>query len=204
LQTSLEHTLTRRLTGTIGYGLTYLDFLGAQENSTTHTPTLGARYLLTPTLTGTISAGPAFTQLAGSTSVSPAVTARLLQVFQVGTVSLDYTRTVGTAGGLGGTTDTQIFSAGVVLPTWYRGLVVAFTPSYRMATSVSRTQASQVDVKALTVPLAVSYQLARYTSVFAEYTFFQQRTGSSSSVRNDVDQNRLRFGVQFGYPFNFD
>src|SRR2546426_1665293 len=204
LQTSLERTLTRRLTGIVGYGFTYLDCLGQQENSTTHTPTLGARYFLTPTLTGFVSGGPAITELGGETSVSPAGTVRLVQLFQVGSVSLDYTRAVRAAGGFGGTTDTQIVSAGLILPTWQRGLVVAVTPSYSMATSVSRRQASQVDVKAITVPLSVNYQFARFTSVFAEYTFFQQRTGSSSAVGADVDQNRLRFGLQFGYPLNFD
>jgi len=121
---------------------------------------------------GSISGGPAITQLAGETSVGPAGTARLVQVFQIGTASLDYTRAVSTAGGLGGTNDTQIFSAGLVFPTWYRGLVVAFTPSYRIATSVSRAQPSQVDVKALTVPLVVNYQIARYTSVFASTRSF--------------------------------
>ena len=204
LQTTLEHVLTRRLTGILGYGITYLDLLGQQENSTTHTPTVGARYMLTPTLTASVSGGPAITQLAGETSISPGGSARLVQVLQIGSVSLEYTRGVGTAGGFGGTTDTQTISAGLSLPTWYRGLVVAFTPSYRIATSVSRRQASQIDIRALTVPVAVNYQFARYSSIFAEYTYFQQQTGSNSSLRSDVDQNRLRFGLQFGYPFNFE
>jgi hypothetical protein len=204
LQTTITHVLTRRLTGTVGYGFTYLDFLGEQENSTTHTPTLGATYLLTPTLTASVSGGPAITELDGETLVSPAATARLVQVFQVGVLSLDYSRGVGVAGGLGGTTDSQTISAGLVLPTLMRDLIITFSPTYTMATSVNRRQRSQVDANALTVPLAVSYQLARFTSVFAEYTFFQQHTGSSSSTRTDVDQNRLRFGVQFGYPINFD
>jgi len=204
LTTSLEHTLTRRLSGTAGYTLTYLDFLGGQENSTTHTPTLGARYLLTPTLTGTVSGGAAITQLGGQTSVGPAATVRLVQGLSIGSVSLEYSRAVGTAGGLGGTTDTQSISGSLVLPTWQRGLVVVFNPSYKVATSVSRQQASQVDVTALSVPLSLNYQFARYTSVFAEYTFFQQRSGASSTAQADVDQNRFRFGLQFGYPFNFE
>ena len=108
------------------------------------------------------------------------------------------------AEGFGGTTDSQTISASLVLPTLMRGLIITFSPTYNTATSVNRRQQSQVDANALTVPLAVSYQLARFMSVFAEYTFFQQHTGSSSSIRQDVDQNRVRFGVQFGYPFNFD
>jgi hypothetical protein len=200
----VDYTLTRRLTGTAAYEVTYLDFLGEQGNSTTHNPSLGFRYLLTPTLTASASAGPALTQLPGETTLSWAGSARLLQVLQVGSISLEYTRTVSAAGGLGGTSHVQAIAGSLVLPGWERGLVVAFTPRYSVATSVSSRQTSQVDVKALSIPLLVSYQIARYTSVFAEYTFFQQRSGGEASTQGDVDQNRLRFGIQFGYPFNFD
>jgi hypothetical protein len=204
LQSTLGHTLTPRLTGTLGFGVTYLDFLGQQDNSITYTPTLGAIYRVTPTLTATASGGPAITQIAGDTTLSPAGTASLIQVFAIGSVSLEYTRAVHVAGPLGGTTDTQTISGGLVLPTWRRGLIVTLNPAYSMAKSVSKQQASQVDVKALTVSLAANYQLARYTSAFVAYTFFQQRSGGSSAAQTDVDQDRVRFGLQFGYPFNFE
>ena len=204
LLTTVDHTLTRRLTGTIGYGFTYLDFLGEQENSATHTPIVGATYLLTPTLTASVSGGPAITLLENETFVTPAITARIVQVLQIGSVSLEYSRGVGAAGGFGSTTDTQRISAGVVLPTWERGLVIAFTPTYSTATSIGDRQASRVDVNAVTIPLTVSYQFARFAAVFGQYTFFRQRTGSTSSSQLDVDQNRLRFGVQFGYPIKFE
>src|SRR5256885_1272272 len=76
VQTTIAHTITPRLTGTVGYGVTYLDFLGEQENSTTHTPTLGASYLLTPTLTASVSGGPAITELGGQKLGGPAGAAR--------------------------------------------------------------------------------------------------------------------------------
>jgi len=202
-RSALGYAFTPRLTGSIGYNFTYLNFEGG-ESSKTHNPTVGLSYRLTPTLTVSASGGPAFTETEGETSVTPGGVASLTQAFRWGSAGLQYSRSVTAAGGFGGTADTQTVSAGLTLPTWERGLVVTFTPAYNIAKSVSRRQASQVDVKALTVPLAVSYQFARYMSVFAEYTFFQQRTGSASSARTDVDQNRLRFGVQFGYPFNFD
>jgi len=41
-------------------------------------------------------------------------------------------------------------------------------------------------------------------ALFGGYTFFRQRTGGSSSTQLDADQNRVRFGLQFGYPINFD
>ena len=63
----------------------------------------------------------------------------------------------------------------------------------------------RVNVKALLLTLGVTYQLARFASVFGGYTFFQQRSGgTSSSDLVDVDQSRVRFGLQFGYPINFD
>src|SRR5438876_1512934 len=203
LQSSLAHVLTPRLTGTIGYGFTYLTAQG-QENSTTHTPTLGGNYRLTPTLTGSVSGGPAITELGGETFVSPAATASLVQVLPFGSASAQYARSVSAAGGFGGTTDTQSLSGTLTLPTLWRGLLVVFDTTYNTAESVSSRQTQQVDVKALTLNLQVTYQIAAFTSVFGGYTFFQQRTTGSSSVQIDADQNRVRFGVQFGYPINFD
>lgn len=203
LQSRLNHVLTPRLTSTIGYGFTYLDVQG-QENSTTHAPTLGVSYRLTPTLTGSVSGGPAITQLGGETFMSPGGTASLVQALRFGSASVQYTRAVGAAGGFGGTTDTQSASGTLTLSTWQRGLLVVFSPAYSIAESVGRGQAERVDVRALTVNLGVTYQLARFVSVFGGYTFFQQRTGGSSSVRADVDQDRVRVGLQFGYPINFD
>jgi len=203
LQSSLGHLLTPRLTGTVGYGFTYLDLQG-QESSRTHTPTLGASYQLTPTLTGSVSGGAAMTELGGETSVSPAATVSLGQALRFGSASVQYTRGVSAAGGFGGTTDTQSVSGALTLSGLQRGLLVVFSPAYSIAESVSSQQTGQVDVKALTVNLGVTYQIARFVSVFGGYTFLQQRTGGASSVQGDVDQDRVRFGLQFGYPINFD
>ena len=48
------------------------------------------------------------------------------------------------------------------------------------------------------------YQFNQYATIFAGYTFIYQRTGSHSTEQRDVDQNVVRFGVQFGYPFHFN
>src|SRR5437773_973463 len=203
LQSSLAHELTPRLTGTIGYGFTCLTEQG-QENSTTHTPTLGVTYRLTPMLTGSVSGGPAITELGGETVVSPAATASLVQGLAFGSASARYVRSVGAAGGFGGTTDIQTISGTLTLPTWRRGLLVVFDTTYNTAESVGSRQTDRVDVKALTLNLQVTYQITAFTSVFGGYTFFQQRTTGSSSQQVDADQNRVRFGLQFGYPINFD
>ena len=203
LQSSLGHMLTPRLTGSIGYGFTYLNLKG-QDNSTTRTPTLGVSYRLTPTLTGSISGGPAITELGGDRFVSPAATASLVQVLGFGSASAQYTRSVSAAGGFGGTTDAQSVSGTLTLPALRRGLLVVFSPTYSTAESVSSRQTGRVDVRALTLSLGITYQVARYVSVFGGYTFFQQRTGGSSTTQVEADQNRIRFGLQFGYPINFD
>jgi hypothetical protein len=199
----LGYVLTPRLTGTIGYGFTFLDLRG-EEDSRTHTPTLGVSYRLTPSLTGSVSGGPAITEIGGETFMSPAGTASLAQTLQFGTASVQYTRAVAAAGGLGGTTDTQTASGALTLPTLWRGLLVVLSPAYSIAESVGHGQTGRVDVRALTLNLAVTYQIARFASVFGGYTLLQQRTGGPSAVQADVDQNRVRFGLQFGYPINFD
>ncbi len=187
----------------LGYGFTYLDLQGG-EPSRTHSPTLGFSYRLTPSLIGSANGGPAITEVGSETFVTPAVTASLVQTLRIGSASVQYARAVGAAGGLGGTTETQTASGTLTLSTWQRGLLIVFSPVYSTAESVSRQQTGRVDVKALTLNLGVTYQVARFVNVFGGYTFFQQRAGGASSTEVDVDQNRVRFGLQFGYPINFD
>jgi hypothetical protein len=79
-----------------------------------------------------------------------------------------------------------------------------FTPTYSNSESLSSSQTRSVDVQSVTLYLGATYQVARYVTLFGGYTFFLQRTGSSSSTQADIDQNRVKFGAQFGYPINFD
>lgn len=204
LQTLFEHTFTARFTGSIGYQFEYLAPEGSPD-STTHTPLVGFGYQLTPTLSFTLRGGPAFTETGGENFVSPVGSARLLQQFRVGSVGLQYDRAVSVAGGFGGTTDTQTVSAGLALTSLQRGLVVAFGPSYSIAKSLSNRQSERIDVSSLNLNLGVAYELSRFMTVFGSYAFFHQHTGrASSAAQGDIDQNRIRFGLQFGYPITFD
>ena len=90
------------------------------------------------------------------------------------------------------------------MATWLQGLFVSFSPAYSTSESVDDRDPNRVDVQAFTLTLAAYYQVARYVSVFGGYTFLHQRTGGASSQQVDVDQNRVRVGLQFGYPFNLD
>ena len=205
-QSSITHAFTPRFGGILGYGFTYLDARG-QEASKTHTPSVGLTYQLTPTLSATVSGGPAVTEIGGETTITPAGMASIAQTFSFGSAGLQYSRGVAAAGGFGGTTDTQTASGTLTLNALLRGLVVVFSPSYSRAESVSSQQTGQggrVNVQAFSLGLSALYQIAPYTSLFGGYTFLHQRTGGSSSLQADADQNRVRFGVQFGYPINFN
>src|SRR5439155_24925507 len=94
--------------------------------------------------------------------------------------------------------------ATLTLSVLLRGLLVAVGPAYIRYESVSSRQSGQVDVLAASLSLAATYQIARLVSVYGGYTFLFQRTGGSSSMQSDVDQNRVTFGLQFGYSINFD
>jgi hypothetical protein len=206
VQANLGHAFTPRLTGIIGYGFTYLALQRA-ENSTTHTPTLGLSYRLTPSLTVNISGGPAITELGGETFISPAGSASLVQNLRIGTASVQYSRNVSTAGGFGGTTDTQTASGTLIIPAIipaWRDLIVIFSPAYSVSESVSGTQAQQVSANVFTLNVGAAYRVSSYVNVFAGYSFLRQRTGGSSFQQVDADQSRVRVGLQFGYPFNFE
>jgi hypothetical protein len=159
---------------------------------------------LTPTLTASASGGASLTQIGGKTFVTPAANASLVQQFRIGTASIQYSRNVSVAGGFGGTTETQTVSGSLVLPTWQRGLILFFSPAYSMAESVDSQQSQRVDVNVFTANVGATYQIARFVGIFGGYQFLRQRTGGSSTLQIDVDQNRVRLGLQFGYPFNFD
>ncbi len=204
-QTVLGHAFTPRFTGTVGYNFTYIDQLSSEgENSTTHNPTVGFSYRLTQTLRVLASGGPAITEIGGETFITPAGTAGLIQEFRWGSMGLQYTRGVSVAGGFGGTNETQTASGTVALTTLRPGLIVAFSPAYITSESLSNQQGQRVDVQTFTLTLSAMYQIAKYANVFAGYTFLHQRTGGSSEQQFDADQNRVRFGLQFGYPINFD
>jgi hypothetical protein len=205
VQSDLTHVFTPRFSGIIGYRFTYLDLHDDQagQDSHTHSPTVGFSYALTPTLTATIRGGAAITLLGGETFVTPTGTASLVQLFSFGSATLQYDRGVSVAGGFGGTNDTQTVSGTLALSTLVRSLYVVLNGAYHTSESLDSAQTQAVDVQSFTLYLGARYQIAQYASLFGGYTFFRQRGGSSAN-QVDIDQNRVRVGLQFGYPFNFD
>ena len=198
LRGAAERRLTGRLTGMAGYEFGFFD-IAHEPSVVTHTPWLGARYRFTPTLTGSVSAGPTVTvEEGGSTRLGPAVRAELRQQFSLGSASFGYDRTVTTAGGLGGTIDNDSVTALLRIQKLARGLTVDFAPRYTHARSAD----GRIDAHTWNVALRSAYQATTWLSVYLGYAFFEQR--SSTGGAGDIDQNRVSFGVQIGYPQTFD
>jgi hypothetical protein len=203
----IDRMLTPRLTGSLGYEFAYFD-IHRLGTATVHTPLAGLTYRFTETLTGTVSGGPSFVHDTGTNDdrVAPTVSASLVQRLAFGLAALVYERSVGTAGGLGGTTDNQ--SIGAVFRVFpLRGLALEVAPRY----ITTESDDSSIDVKAWSLPLRVSYQINRYLTAVAGYQFFRQRsTGTlrdalgTTSLGSDVDQNRVAVGLQIGYPIGIE
>jgi hypothetical protein len=198
---TVVHRFTPRFDGTAGYEFAFIDTENAPD-TTTHTPRVGASYDLTRTLKATLSVGPSIRRTDDDTDVSPAITATLVQQFRWGSAGVAYDRRIGTAGGLGGTTDNQIVSGSLRVTGLYRDLVLELLPAYRVADSVD---GGAVDVQALTVTLRAAYQFTPWLAGVASYTFYHQRSeGAAAAVARDVDQNRVFVGLNFAFPFRRD
>jgi opacity protein-like surface antigen len=204
LQANLSYALTRRLSALLGYGFTYLRIDGAND-SATHTPTIGFGYQVTQSTSFSISGGPAITQSADGTFVSPAGNISLIQqLWRFGSVTLEYAQNVNIGGGFGGTTDHKTASVTFLSQTWIRDLVFRLYASYNRAESLdSETTTQNVDLTSYTVSTGLLYRVWQYASVYAGYDYIRQRTGPQATTQIEGDQHRVRVGFQLGYPINF-
>ena len=197
----LSYAFTQRLSGSVGYDFTFLGIRGA-DDSTTHTPTLGLTYQVTRSFSAVVNGGPAITQVAGDTFVTPAGSIVLTQAWRFGTLTLQYNRGISVAGGLGGTTDNQTAAGTFVMPTFIRDLVVRLYTSYNRAKSLDspQTVALEVDATSYTVALGAVYFFNQYISIYGGYDFIRQETGQSATTQINGDQHRVRIGLQLSYP----
>jgi hypothetical protein len=200
LGADVNHDFTPRLTGSVGYDARYIDVEG-QLGTTTHTPRLGVSYRFTPTLTGAVTAGPTVRVTEDDTGVSPFVNAHVTNLFAWGSATAYFTHEVGTGGGLGGTTVNTSAGALLQITTLLRNLVLEVAPRYNISESVEGTG---IDVRSFTVDLRASYRFTSWLAAVAGYRFFQQRSETLTSLAQDVDQNRISLGLQFGWPIKFD
>ena len=202
-----ERRFARNLTGDAGYEFGYFD-IDREEKTTTHTPRVGVAWQPTATISLALRGGPSFEiKDSGDTRVTPAVSAGYRQRVPFGAVGLSYDRAIGTAGGLGGTTDNQLIAGFVDVTTLARGLVIQLLPRYSI---VESPDSNRIDVKSFTAALQATYRVTAWMALIGGYQFFHQRsdstaqTTSGTAIANDADQNRVFFGVQFGYPIRFD
>jgi len=208
--TGFDHSLTPRLTLTAAYDFGYLD-VQQEPTAYDHTLRFGGSYRLTPTLTVTATAGPSFLITDRDTTVTPSVSARLIKQMSWGSMSAFYDRAIGTSGAFGGLSDNQTFGGNVSVLTFVRGLFFDLSPRYSI-TKTTGASRSNSDFNVLTVSLNARYQIARYIGLVAGYSYLHQTgsgngstAGTSGTSNNvDVDQNLVTFGLQFGYPINFD
>jgi len=204
---TLERRLSRQLTADVGYEFGYFD-IDQAPRTTTHTPLVGVSWEPTATIALTLRGGPQFElEEGGESRVTPAVSASYRHRMPFGAVGLAYDREIGTAGGLGGTTDNQLISGYVDVTTLARGLVVQLLPRYSI---VESPDGDRIDVQSFTAALQLTYRVTSWMSLLGGYQFFRQRSDSTvrtsigTAIANDADQNRVFFGVQLGYPIRFD
>jgi hypothetical protein len=197
LLADVDRRITPRLSGSLGAGVAYID-IKDQSERWTYTPTLGLTYAVTPTLRATVRGGPTIVDRQDEDiEVTPAVSVGLTQTFRFGTLGVGYNRAV-TAESVG-LSDRQLFFASLLVPTLVRGLQVGFLPRYSI---VDRDVSGDDDrtIKALTMTLRATYQIARSISLIGSYTFFYQNEERSSRSDLDIDQNRVFLGVQYAFP----
>jgi opacity protein-like surface antigen len=208
----VDYAFTPRLTGTAGYQFSYFA-IEDTDDAVTHTPRVGLTYRFTPTLTGSLSGGPSIlVPENGDTEVFPAVTAALQQRWSWGSGTVQYDHAIGTAGGLGGPTEDQVFGATLQVDRLVRGLILQLVPRYTRTRGTSGTTTGNIDVDTFSVTLQGRYEITRWMAAIAGYTFYAQRSGNTTVVTptgtivtaNDIDQNRVFVGLQFGYPITFD
>ena len=195
VDSNLDHTFTPRLTGTVGYQVQRFEF-ETGDSSTVHTPRLGGRYQITPTLTASVSGGASIQTSGAGTEITPSATVSLTQQFSFGAATLTYNRSVSPVATLAQTTDNQSIGGTLLVTTLVRGLSLTFAPGY------NTSESSTVNVKTFTADLAASYQLTRTISVFGSYTLLRQQSSGASTLTGDVDQNRVFVGLQTRFPID--
>jgi hypothetical protein len=204
----VDRELTREFSATAGYEFGYFT-TDTQPNFTSHTPRVGGAWQPNPTTRLSLTGGPGFliNQDNNDTFVTPIVTATYSQRVPFGLAGLTFDRYFGTASGLGGATVNDYVGGYLTVTTLLRGLTVQLVPRYAIAKS---PHGERVDIRAFTGALYAIYRLTDVIALVGGYQYFHQRSDSTARtligtpIATDADQNRVFFGVQFGYPIRFD
>jgi hypothetical protein len=194
-----DHQFTARLRGIAEFDSAYFTVQG-ESDAYTQRPRVGFDYRLTQTLSAGLVAGPSFFIRDSDLKVKPTVTAQLTQLFSFGAFRAGYDRSV-TAGTFGLTNRHALFAT-LSVNRLVRNLLLEVTPRYTISdferadggTDNGKTHVVNLDVRA-------TYQLTQALALIGSYRFFHQQQNGNSA--NDIDQNRVFFGVQYAFPITF-
>ena len=191
-----DHQFTGRLTGTADFDSAYVTVQG-ESDAYPQRARLGFDYRITQTLTGGLSAGPSILIRDDDVHITPAISARVTQLFRFGSLRAGYDRSVtATTFGLA---DRHTIYATLGISQLVRGLRLDVTPRYTIEDhEFENGGATDRKVDVVSLNLRLTYQLTTSLSAIGCYTFRHQ---SESNGRNeDIDQNRVFLGVQYAFP----
>lgn len=110
---------------------------------------------------------------------------------------------MGTAGGLGGTTENDVIRGVIRVSTLLRGLTVELSAAYtNIRSSLVRSSDRRIELHSWTVGVRAIYKATTWMSLYAGYVFYEQQSNTGAALA--ADQNRVTFGVLLGYSFTFD
>jgi len=194
-QLGLSHQITAVDTGTFNY----LNNVFDSPNSPTtvvNSPTIGWIRQFSPATTLNVSAGPSFVE----GSVYPAVNALLTHQFKifdvVATASLRYSYSQGFVVGEGGAQNVQSGAATITAEP-IRSLLLSLVLGASKYDSINERTAPTVTTYG--VALVATYQILRWLSARASYTFnYQEQSGGN------IPHSVLSLGLEARYPIRVD
>jgi len=194
-QLGLSHQITAVDTGTFNYLISVFDSPGS-PTTVVNTPMIGWIRQFSPVTTLNVSAGPSFVE----GSVYPAVNAQLTHQFKifdiVANAALRYSYAQGFVVGEAGAQNTQNATATLTAEP-IRSLLLSLVLGASKFDSISERTVPTVTTYG--VALVATYQILKWLSASASYTFYYQEQ-SGGNIPHSV----LSLGLEAKYPIRVD
>jgi hypothetical protein len=188
----LTHQFTQLDAGRLDYTLGIFESQGG-STTTTHAITAGWTRELTPTTILSAEAGPRFSDGDIGAEVSIRLDHQLKLAETPVLASLSYARSQGLVLGESGTFNTETFSGSVSFEP-LRSLLVNVSPSI-----VRLTGGSTSDITSYGLTAGASYQILRWLSARAAYSFSYQDQSGGNILRNVIS-----ISLEALYPYRVD
>ena len=198
----LQRRIAAQDTGTITYAFRHYQFdqqetSGGNDTTTSHVGSLTWSHTFTPLTSLTLQGGARFSE----GTVNPEVSATIQHRLQQGQLSFTYARSQTTAIGLGGTIDTESFSATASYEP-IRFLRFSATPAF------FRNERQNATSRVYSLGLNASYEISRWLSLVGSYRFSFQDGAFSSTTGGASNQEILRnvalIQLVTSYPYRLD